>query len=161
MGFKQLIQASPIANYGKAIRAAPREVIFNRQLLLSCVLYAMSAVPVSESSKKKRSRSRLASNAKSLTLTSQRGIKGHHLSSHRFQDSKSTSGSAPGPMQSRSAILLPLYTSDWQSVLLSLSFSMTASGDFGPFVCIAWSGLLGSLWPRFLQGLRGCILLGS
>lgn len=48
MGLKYLIKASPIANYGKAIRGAPREVIFNRQLLLSCVLYAMSAIPASK-----------------------------------------------------------------------------------------------------------------
>ncbi|KAK5050879.1 hypothetical protein LTR84_003438 [Exophiala bonariae] len=44
MGLNKLIKESPIASYGKAIRSAPREVIFNRQLLLSCVLYAMSAI---------------------------------------------------------------------------------------------------------------------
>ena len=38
-----------LANYGKAIRSAPREVVFNSQLILSAIIYAMAAVPASES----------------------------------------------------------------------------------------------------------------
>ncbi|KIN08864.1 hypothetical protein OIDMADRAFT_188553 [Oidiodendron maius Zn] len=34
-----------LANYGKAIRSAPRETIFNHNLLLTTLLYAMSALP--------------------------------------------------------------------------------------------------------------------
>jgi hypothetical protein len=45
MGATSVFTESMLANYGKAIRAAPREVIFNRNLLLSVLLYAMSAVP--------------------------------------------------------------------------------------------------------------------
>jgi len=50
MGFKTILRQSTISNYGKAIRTAPREVIFNRPLIFSVMLYAMSAIPASKSS---------------------------------------------------------------------------------------------------------------
>lgn len=39
---------SAIANYGRAIRATPREIIFNRHLILSAMMYAMCGVPQSK-----------------------------------------------------------------------------------------------------------------
>ncbi|OBT94109.1 hypothetical protein VE01_06981 [Pseudogymnoascus verrucosus] len=45
MGVKEVFLRSPLANYGKAIRSAPREVIFNRNVILSAILFAMSAIP--------------------------------------------------------------------------------------------------------------------
>lgn len=38
-----------LANYGKDIRSAPREVVFNRHVILSAIVYAMAAVPASKS----------------------------------------------------------------------------------------------------------------
>lgn len=48
MGIKELFLRSPLANYGKAIRSAHREVIFNRNVILSAMLFAMSAIPASK-----------------------------------------------------------------------------------------------------------------
>lgn len=48
MGVKEVFLRSPLANYGKAIRSAPREVIFNRNVILSAILFAMSAIPASK-----------------------------------------------------------------------------------------------------------------
>ncbi|KFX99698.1 hypothetical protein V497_01539 [Pseudogymnoascus sp. VKM F-4516 (FW-969)] len=45
MGIKELFLRSPLANYGKAIRSAPREVIFNHDVILSAMLFATSAIP--------------------------------------------------------------------------------------------------------------------
>ncbi|KAG5659680.1 hypothetical protein KAF25_002239 [Fusarium avenaceum] len=46
MKFKNPLHASSLAGYGKAIREAPREVIFNRHLLLSSLVYAFGGFPV-------------------------------------------------------------------------------------------------------------------
>ncbi|KAJ5214942.1 hypothetical protein N7468_010621 [Penicillium chermesinum] len=43
MGFK--LSALVPAGYGKAIHNAPREVIFNRQLMFSAIVYATAAIP--------------------------------------------------------------------------------------------------------------------
>lgn len=48
MKFKNPLHASSLAGYGKAIREAPREVIFNRNLLLSSLVYAFGGFPVSK-----------------------------------------------------------------------------------------------------------------
>ncbi|KIW17036.1 hypothetical protein PV08_04227 [Exophiala spinifera] len=45
MGVKEAFGRSPLATYGRRIRDAPREVIFNRNLILSALLYATSAIP--------------------------------------------------------------------------------------------------------------------
>ncbi|KAG9188905.1 hypothetical protein G6011_07610 [Alternaria panax] len=37
---------STVAKYGRAIKAAPRELIFNRNLLVTAALYAMSGIPI-------------------------------------------------------------------------------------------------------------------
>jgi hypothetical protein len=39
---------SSLASYGQAIRHAPREVVFNRSLILSALLYATCSMPVSK-----------------------------------------------------------------------------------------------------------------
>lgn len=49
MGIKSVFARTKLADYGKAIRTAPREVIFNRRLLLTALLFALGAVPLSES----------------------------------------------------------------------------------------------------------------
>ncbi|KAM0547312.1 hypothetical protein ACHAPJ_010447 [Fusarium lateritium] len=46
MALKDIIRNSPLAGYGKAIREAPREVIYNRHLLLSSLIYAFGGFPV-------------------------------------------------------------------------------------------------------------------
>lgn len=48
MTFKNMLRNSPLAGYGKAIREAPREVIFNPHLLLSSLVYAFGGFPVSK-----------------------------------------------------------------------------------------------------------------
>ncbi|KAJ5157918.1 uncharacterized protein N7482_009018 [Penicillium canariense] len=47
MGFKEAYARSPLGKYREVIRLAPREVIYNGSLILSAILYAMSAVPMS------------------------------------------------------------------------------------------------------------------
>lgn len=50
--FKSLRKAftsSTFAQYGKTIREVPREIIYNRHLLLSTALYATSSMPLSTS----------------------------------------------------------------------------------------------------------------
>jgi hypothetical protein len=49
MGFKELFTESSFAKHHRSVKAAPHEVIWNRSLILSSLLYAMSAVPLSES----------------------------------------------------------------------------------------------------------------
>ncbi|KAH7129492.1 general substrate transporter [Dactylonectria estremocensis] len=44
MGFSQLFSDSTLAKYVKSIQESPREVIFNRQLLLTTAVYAMSGM---------------------------------------------------------------------------------------------------------------------
>ncbi|KAI1492293.1 general substrate transporter [Biscogniauxia mediterranea] len=46
MGIGSIFTESTIAKYARAMRAAPPEVIFNRRLLLSAALYAMSGIPI-------------------------------------------------------------------------------------------------------------------
>ncbi|KAF9879322.1 hypothetical protein CkaCkLH20_02865 [Colletotrichum karsti] len=46
MTTRHILQKSPLAGYGKAIREAPRETIFNRPLLLSSLVYALGGMPV-------------------------------------------------------------------------------------------------------------------
>jgi MFS family permease len=48
MGLKEVFTDSTLARYTKAMREAPREIIFSRKMLLSAALYAMSGVPISE-----------------------------------------------------------------------------------------------------------------
>ncbi|KAK1149014.1 hypothetical protein N8T08_007689 [Aspergillus melleus] len=48
MTFKDVVRRSPLTRYGKAIREAPREIILNRHLMLSCFIYAVGGVPVNE-----------------------------------------------------------------------------------------------------------------
>lgn len=47
MGLKGVFQGSMLAEYGRKIKAAPREVMLSRSLLLSCFMYATSAIPLS------------------------------------------------------------------------------------------------------------------
>ncbi|GJN72458.1 hypothetical protein PCL_03239 [Purpureocillium lilacinum] len=44
--FKDILRRSPLADYGKALREAPRETIFNRRLLFSAIVYACGGMPV-------------------------------------------------------------------------------------------------------------------
>ncbi|CBF80575.1 hypothetical protein AN8448.2 [Aspergillus nidulans FGSC A4] len=46
MAVRKFFQGSSLAHHVGAVRNAPREMIFNRTLLFSCILYAMSAVPL-------------------------------------------------------------------------------------------------------------------
>ena len=48
MGIKTIFARTKLADYGKAIRTAPREVILNRRLLLTALLFALGAVPLSK-----------------------------------------------------------------------------------------------------------------
>lgn len=47
MGFKEIFSESTIAKYVRAMKAAPREVILSKKLLLSAALYAMAGIPIS------------------------------------------------------------------------------------------------------------------
>ncbi|KAI0016590.1 putative sugar transporter [Xylariomycetidae sp. FL0641] len=46
MGIKRVFTDSTIAKYARAMREAPREVICNKHLLLSAVLYVTSGIPI-------------------------------------------------------------------------------------------------------------------
>lgn len=48
MGFKEIFTESTIARYAREMRAAPKEIILNRNLLFSAALYALSGIPISE-----------------------------------------------------------------------------------------------------------------
>lgn len=48
MGIKGILGKTSLANYGRQIRNAPREVIFSRSLILSSMMYASAAVTLSE-----------------------------------------------------------------------------------------------------------------
>jgi len=48
MALRDLFTNSSFAKHHRAVKAAPREIIFNRTLILSSMLYAMSAVPLSK-----------------------------------------------------------------------------------------------------------------
>lgn len=50
MGIKALLSNSTLGHYVRTIRSCPRELIFNRQLLLTVAMYAMSGIPISKSS---------------------------------------------------------------------------------------------------------------
>ena len=43
-----IARKSPLASYGRAMREAPRETIFNRHLLFSAFVYALGGMPVSK-----------------------------------------------------------------------------------------------------------------
>jgi hypothetical protein len=43
-----ILENSTVAKYGRAIKNSPREIIFNRNLLVTAALYAMSGIPISE-----------------------------------------------------------------------------------------------------------------
>lgn len=45
---RKVFTDSTIAQYGKTIREVPREIIYNRHLLLSTALYATSSMPLSK-----------------------------------------------------------------------------------------------------------------
>ena len=49
MGLKDIFTESTVARYARDIKAAPRETILSRKMLLSAALYAMAGVPISES----------------------------------------------------------------------------------------------------------------
>jgi hypothetical protein len=44
----RILYNSTIVKYGRAIRESPKELIFNRRLLVTAALYAMSGIPISE-----------------------------------------------------------------------------------------------------------------
>ncbi|KAJ5107176.1 hypothetical protein N7456_003851 [Penicillium angulare] len=46
MGLKALLSRSAIATYGRNIKSAPREVILNPSLLISALMYASTAIPL-------------------------------------------------------------------------------------------------------------------
>lgn len=49
MGLKDILHRSTLAEYSRKIKSAPREVILSPPLLISAMLYATSAIPLSES----------------------------------------------------------------------------------------------------------------
>ncbi|KAH6989673.1 general substrate transporter [Ilyonectria sp. MPI-CAGE-AT-0026] len=48
MGVSQLFTNSVVANYGRAVRSAPREMVTSRSLITSTLLYAMASIPLSK-----------------------------------------------------------------------------------------------------------------
>lgn len=49
MGVKSIFTDSTLARYVEVIKESPRELILNRQLLMTAALYAMAGIPISES----------------------------------------------------------------------------------------------------------------
>lgn len=48
MGVADLLRQSTLAEYARKIRSAPRAVILSRPLILSAMMYATAAIPLSE-----------------------------------------------------------------------------------------------------------------
>ena len=48
MAIKDIFANSTLAKYARVIQATPREIIFNKQLLLSTLLYATASMPLSK-----------------------------------------------------------------------------------------------------------------
>lgn len=48
MSFTDILRGSTLAEYGRKIKSAPREVILNHSLLLSAAMYATAAIPLSQ-----------------------------------------------------------------------------------------------------------------
>lgn len=48
MGLNGVLSKLTIIKYAHKIKATPREIIFNRRLLLSAALYACAGIPISE-----------------------------------------------------------------------------------------------------------------
>lgn len=48
MGLKVILSRTSLAQYVAKIKAAPREVILSRKLLLSAFMYATAAIPLSK-----------------------------------------------------------------------------------------------------------------
>ncbi len=48
MGIKAIWARTKLGSYGSAFREAPREILFNKMLLLTCLLFACGAVPLSK-----------------------------------------------------------------------------------------------------------------
>lgn len=49
MGFGDILRRTTLAEYSRKIKSAPREVILSRRLLLSAMMYATAAIPLSKS----------------------------------------------------------------------------------------------------------------
>lgn len=49
MGIKTIWGRTKLGSYGSAFREAPREILYNKMLLLTCLLFACGAVPLSKS----------------------------------------------------------------------------------------------------------------
>ena len=47
MTIKKILRATALSNYGRSIREAPREIVVNKHLLFSALIYAMGAIPAS------------------------------------------------------------------------------------------------------------------
>lgn len=47
MWAKDLFAKTPLCQYGAVLKGMPRGVLFNRRLILTALLYATSAVPLS------------------------------------------------------------------------------------------------------------------
>lgn len=48
MAVKSIFTDSTVARYVQAIKESPRELILNRQLLLTVALYASAGIPISK-----------------------------------------------------------------------------------------------------------------
>lgn len=49
MNLRTLLEESTIAHHYRGLKAAPRETIINKWLICTSLLYAMAAIPLSES----------------------------------------------------------------------------------------------------------------
>jgi hypothetical protein len=142
MGIKEILQSSSLAKYNTAIRNTPREVIFNRNLMISSILYSMSAVPTSESNPEFM-QEHISSAIANISL--QLGIKAHPLSYPHYRASSTSFTSLRVPTQPRSETSSPSYTSAMQPGQLYLSSSMIGLADYGHSVFTARSGSSDSL----------------
>lgn len=126
MGFKDMLRNTMLADYGRRIKNAPREVITSPLLLLSCAMYATAAIPLSKPT---------ASHAVFSNHTDhyiQHGIKDRRLLYLLWRAFNNNLALAPQLGLTRLEISSLLCTSAMLPVLLYRSSSMIGLEDFGP-----------------------------
>lgn len=96
-----ILSDSTLAKYVRAIKSSPRELIFNRRLLVTAALYAMSGIPISTLP------SRIWSTAFTWLMRLQHGIRARPRSSHLCPDSNTHSASRLAPTPPRSQTSSP------------------------------------------------------
>ena len=152
MEIKKVFTDSTMAKHYRELKAAPRETIANRWLILTSMLYATAAMPLSES----RLLFPSSSPRTLLTVWLQHGIKRRRQWRHLFQDFNSTlawereAAHSTSGISCRSSIWVPAWELVWHFL------SMTELVACGPSVYTQSFGPSASSLPCQLRTWRHC-----